>query len=165
MQVTQKPFVLYNLTAEMIAPHWPKSGVHLDLEELEDQKRLDVWRCLVERDLIKLRQLELDFDARDKSLPDWEKRSMRTLDEVWSVLALPEKAIDAGRKRVFGAIPPVDEHDTWVYSWNELRFLAAAFWDFSELRFEYQTKVKNAQVNHDRRTRAAALLRDLQNEL
>jgi len=165
MKVTQKPIVYFDWTAEMISPYWPKPGVHLDLGELDDQRRLDVWRVLVERELVELRQLELDFDSRDESLPHDEKRALRTLNEVWALLHLPDKAIAAGRKHLFGIIPPIDEHDVWIFAWDELRYLAAAFWGDSELRTTLVERVRKAQLKHDRRTRAARLLSDLQNEL
>ena len=165
MKVTQKPRIYYDWRAEMINPVWPKQSVHLDLGELEEQKRLDVWRVLIERELAELRRIESKLADRDESPSHEQQESLKALNEVWALLALPEKATAAGRKRVFGAIPPVDEHDAWIFSWFELQYLAAAFWDISELRQNYIGEIRKAEAIHDRQTRAARLLDDLQNEM
>ena len=164
MNTIQEPIIFFDFSAEMLNPVWPKQGVHLDLGHLEDQRRADVWRVLIARELDEIHQRNMQL-GEDESEADEDRDRWSALSQSWALLALPDKAVAAARKRVFGAIPPVDEHDCWIFSWSELLTLTAAFWGHALQRTKYLYEVQAAEKVFERRTKAARLLNDLQNEI
>ncbi|QNI48861.1 hypothetical protein [Synechococcus sp. A15-60] len=164
MNTIKEPIIYFDFSAEMLNPVWPKQGVYLDLGHLEDQRRADVWRVLIARELDEIHQRNMQL-GEDENETDEDRDRWSALSQAWALLDLPDKAVAAARKRVFGAVPPVDEHDCWIFSWSELLTLTAAFWGHALQRTKYLFAVQAAEEVFDRRTKAARLLNDLQNEI
>jgi len=161
MLTEQKPHIGWRLHAEDLDPFWPKKGVYLDLPVQADQKRFDVWQALVCRELVAYREKVLALDD-DTSLPRAESEAASKLQQIWPLLNLPPRVVAASRKRIFGAKPPVDEHDFWIHSKQELAIIAGVLWPHSHFRHEVIDMVTEANKKADRRAKVDRLFRDLE---
>lgn len=161
MFAVKKPRVIWEYRQDRIEPKWPKAGAHLDLPPQQDQKRLDAWSVLVANEL---ERIEGSFDE-DEGL-SWEDNELqRQLFPIAALVDLPPRVVAAARKRVFGSIPPVDEHDAWLYSIDELELLAGAFWVNAPKRWDYSRMVENAEFKLQRHRAIDRLFRNLDGEL
>ena len=164
MLTVKKPRVIWEYQQERIEPLWPKAGAHLDLPPQANQKRLDVWSVLVANELERISNIWNELDESESL--DWHNRELELqLYPIAGLLNLPPRVVAAARKRVFGSIPPVDEHDVWIYSYEELELLAGAFWAGSRKRLDYAQLVSNAEFKLKRNRAVDRLFRDLDGEL
>ena len=164
MLTVKKPRAIWEYQQDRIEPRWPKAGAHLDLPLQSDQKRLDVWGVLIANELERIDNLWNEL-SETETIGWQDSERQKLLFPIAGLLNLPPRVVAAARKRVFGSIPPVDEHDAWIYSVDELELLAAAFWVDSPKRWDYCRMVENAESKLKRNRAVDRLFRDLDGEL
>ena len=143
---------------------WPKYRAILDIEPQEHRASLDRWSDWlpdrIEEQRAKLREVPDGDDAEDQ-----EYRELFALRALWSLMQLPADAVIGARKRLFGAMPPVDGNGVMLFSWYELHLIAAAFWLRAPAREEYVALVRKAESRAKRAKEVNSIFNDLRSEL
>ena len=141
---------------------WPKAGAILDIEPQDGRACFGDWAIWAGEEIV-AEKAKL-HEHRD----DDENFDCCRLHSLWainSLIQLPVEVVAAGRKRLFGDMPPRDFNGEWEFSWYELHLITAAFWQNAPARSEYLRLVRDAEAKAQQAKEVNSIFDELRSEL
>lgn len=141
---------------------WPKAGAILDIEPQDGRASFGDWAIWAGEEIVAEKAKLHEFREEDEN---FDCARLHSLWAINSVVQLPLEVVAAARKRLFGAMPPRNTKEEWLFSWFELHLITAAFWQNAPARSDYLRLVREAEAKAQQAKEVNSIFDELRSEL